>query len=186
MEQLLDRAGTRLTTVHRMPVASAENVLEQPSVRRVASALASFGVHTQITVLEGAARTARQAADALGIDIAQIANSLVFRAHRDDGRIRPLLVLTSGAHRVDTIKVADLLQLGAISRADPEFVREHTGFAIGGVAPIALRHPIETVVDVSLSRYDHVWAAAGHPHTVFPTSYDELLRLTGGQAAEVA
>ena len=169
-----------------MTVSSDENVLEHPSVRRVAAALASFGVRSQITVLDGAARTARQAADALGIEIAQIANSLIFRAHRDRDRIRPLLVLTSGAHRVDTIKVADLLNLRQISRADPEFVREHTGFAIGGVAPIALRHPIETVVDVSLSRYDHVWAAAGHPNTVFSTSYDELLRLTGGQAAEVA
>jgi prolyl-tRNA editing enzyme YbaK/EbsC (Cys-tRNA(Pro) deacylase) len=169
-----------------MTISSDENVLEHPSVRRVAAALASFGVRSQITVLDGAARTARQAADALGIEIAQIANSLIFRAHRDRDRIRPLLVLTSGAHRVDTIKVADLLNLRQISRADPEFVREHTGFAIGGVAPIALRHPIETVVDVSLSRYDHVWAAAGHPHTVFSTSYDELLRLTGGQAAEVA
>jgi prolyl-tRNA editing enzyme YbaK/EbsC (Cys-tRNA(Pro) deacylase) len=169
-----------------MTDASDENVLENPSVRRVAAALASFGVRGQITVLDGAARTARQAADALGIDIAQVANSLVFRAHRDHARIQPLLVLTSGAHRVDTIKVADLLELHHISRADAEFVREHTGFAIGGVAPIALRHRMETVVDVSLSRYDQVWAAAGHPHTVFPTSYDELLRLTGGHAAEVA
>jgi prolyl-tRNA editing enzyme YbaK/EbsC (Cys-tRNA(Pro) deacylase) len=169
-----------------MTVSSDENVLEHPSVRRVAAALASFGVRSQITVLEGAARTARQAADALGIEIAQIANSLIFRAHRDGERIQPLLVLTSGAHQVDTRKVADLLNLQQISRADPEFVREHTGFAIGGVAPIALRHPIETVVDVSLSRYDHVFAAAGHPHTVFSTSYDELLRLTGGHAAEVA
>ena len=165
---------------------SPENVLEHPCVRRVSAALAAFGVRGQITVLDGAARTARQAADALGIDIAQIANSLVFRAHREDDTIRPLLVLTSGAHRVDTIKVANLLELTQISLADAEFVREHTGFAIGGVAPIALLHPIETVVDVSLSRYDRVWAAAGHPHTVFPTSYDELLRLTGGHAAEVA
>jgi prolyl-tRNA editing enzyme YbaK/EbsC (Cys-tRNA(Pro) deacylase) len=169
-----------------MTVSSDENVLEHPSVRRVSAALVSFGVRSQITVLEDAARTARQAADALGVEIAQIANSLVFRAHRDGQRIQPLLVLTSGAHRVDIRKVADLLSLQQISRADPEFVREHTGFAIGGVAPIALRHPIETVVDVSLSRYDHVWAAAGHPHTVFSTSYDELLRLTGGHAAEVA
>ena len=169
-----------------MTVSSDENVLEHPSVRRVAAALASFGVRSRITVLDDAARTARQAADALGIEIAQIASSLIFRAHHDGDRIRPLLVLTSGAHRVDTIKVADLLNLRQISRADLEFVREHTGFAIGGVAPIALRHPIETVVDISLSRYDHVWAAAGHPHAVFSTSYDELLRLTGGQAAEVA
>jgi prolyl-tRNA editing enzyme YbaK/EbsC (Cys-tRNA(Pro) deacylase) len=181
-----------------MTAPSAENVLENLAVRRVAAALASFGVRGQITVLDQAARTARQAADALGVEIAQIANSLVFRAH--DGKhdkhdkhskhgkqtVRPLLVITSGAHRVDTTKVADLLELSGISRADAEFVREHTGFAIGGVAPIGLSHPVETVVDVSLSRYDQVWAAAGHPNTVFPTSYDELLRLTGGHAAEVA
>ena len=165
---------------------SPENVLEHPCVRRVAAVLASSGVRAQITVLNDAARTARQAADALGVEIAQIANSLVFRAHHEDGTIRPLLVLTSGAHRVDIIKVADLLRLRQISRADAEFVREHTGFAIGGVAPIALRHPVETVVDVSLRRYDQVWAAAGHPNTVFPTSCDELLRLTGGHAFEVA
>ena len=167
-----------------MTDTSVENVLEHPSVRRVAAALTSFGVRGQITVLDDAARTARQAADALGIEIAQIANSLVFRAHCNK-TTRPLLVLTSGIHRVDTIKVADLLELTEVSLADAEFVREHTGFAIGGVAPVALLHPVETVVDISLSRYDQVWAAAGHPRTVFPTSYDELLRLTGGQAAEV-
>lgn len=165
---------------------SPENVLDDPCVRRVASALSSFGVRGQITVLDDVARTARQAADALGIGIAQIANSLVFRAIRADNTNLPLLVLTSGTHRVDTSKVADLLELRAISLAEAEFVSEHTGFAIGGVAPIATSHPIETVVDVSLSRYAQVWTAAGHPRTVFPTSYDELLRLTGGQAAEVA
>jgi len=165
---------------------SPENVLEHPCVRRVAAALASSGVRAQIMVLDEAARTARQAADALGVGIAQIANSLVFRAHREDDTIRPLLILTSGAHRVDTTKVADLLELSRISRADAEFVREHTGFAIGGVAPIALRHPVETVVDISLRGYDQVWAAAGHPNTVFRTTCDELLRLTGGHAFEVA
>ena len=169
-----------------MADVSVENVLEHPSVRRVSAALTSFGVRGQIMVLDDAARTARQAADALGIETAQIANSLVFRAQRKDTRILPLLVLTSGAHRVDTIKVADLLELMEVSLADADFVREHTGFAIGGVAPIALSHRVETLVDVSLSRYDQVWAAAGHPSTVFPTSYDELLRLTGGHAAEVA
>jgi prolyl-tRNA editing enzyme YbaK/EbsC (Cys-tRNA(Pro) deacylase) len=165
---------------------SPENILEDPCVRRVATALASFGVRGQITVLDDAALTARQAADALGIEIDQIANSLVFRAHREDDSIQPLLVLASGAHRVDTSKVADLLELSAIFLADAEFVSEHTGFTIGGVAPIAPSHFLETVVDVSLSRYGQVWAAAGHPRTVFPTSYDELLRLTGGKAAEVA
>lgn len=163
-----------------------EDVLDHPAVRRVAAALTSFGVRGQITVLHDAARTARQAADALGVATAQIANSLVFRAWRTDGATLPLLVLTSGIHRVDTVKVADLLELTEVCLADAEFVRRHTGFAIGGVAPIAHTQPIETVVDVSLSRYEQVWAAAGHPHTVFPTSYDELLRLTGGHAAEVA
>jgi prolyl-tRNA editing enzyme YbaK/EbsC (Cys-tRNA(Pro) deacylase) len=165
---------------------SSRDVIDDPSVRRVAAALASFGVRGQITVLDNAARTARQAADALGIDIAQIANSLLFRAYRDDETVRPLLVLASGAHRVDTLRVADLLELREISLADAAFVSEHTGFTIGGVAPIAASRPIETVVDISLSRYGRVWAAAGHPRTVFPTSYDELLRLTGGHPAEIA
>ena len=162
------------------------NVLDDPCVRRVAAAMTLFGVCGPITVLDDAAQTARQAADALGIEIAQIANSLVFRAYRDDDTVRPLLILASGAHRVDTLRVADLLELRAISLADADFVREQTGFAIGGVSPIAPSHPIETVVDVSLSRYDQVWAAAGHPRTIFPTSYDELLRLTRGRPTEVA
>ena len=104
---------------------------------------------------------------------------------RDADGIRPLLVLTSGAHRVDPVKLADLLGLEEISIADAEFVRSRTGFAIGGVPPLAHLEPPMTVVDVSLSRYETIWAAAGHPHTVFPTSYDELLRLTGGIPAEV-
>jgi prolyl-tRNA editing enzyme YbaK/EbsC (Cys-tRNA(Pro) deacylase) len=145
---------------------SPGNVLDDPCVRRVAAALTSFGVRGQITVLNDSARTARQAADALGNEIAQIANSLVFRAYRNDETNRPLLVLASGAHKVDTLRVADLLELRAISLADADFVSEHTGFTIGGVAPIAPSHPLETVVDVSLSRYDQVWAAAGHPPAV--------------------
>lgn len=163
-----------------------ENVLDDPCVRRVSAALTSFGVRGQITVLDDAARTARQAAGALGIEIAQIANSLVFRARRQDDTEQPLLVLASGAHRVDTLQVADLLELSQISLADAEFVRKNTGFTVGGVAPIAPGHLIQTVVDVSFARFDQVWAAAGHPRAVFPTSYDELLRLTGGHPAEVA
>jgi prolyl-tRNA editing enzyme YbaK/EbsC (Cys-tRNA(Pro) deacylase) len=165
---------------------SSGNILEDPCVRHVAAALERFGARGQITVLDEAAQTARQAADALGIELAQIANSLVFRVHHHDSTARPLLVIASGAHRVDTFRLADLLELRAISLAEAEFVIQQTGFTIGGVAPIAPNHPIETVVDVSLSRYGQVWAAAGHPRTVFPTSYDELLRLTGGHPAEVA
>jgi len=178
--------GPRLTYRAPMKDPPPENVLDDPCVRAVSAALTSFGVRGQIIVLAEAARTARQAADALGIEIAQIANSLVFQARRHDETVRPLLVLASGAHRVDALQVSDLLELTEISLADAVFVRDHTGFTVGGVAPIAPGHVIQTVVDVSFARFDQVWAAAGHPRAVFPTSYDELLRLTGGHSAEVA
>jgi prolyl-tRNA editing enzyme YbaK/EbsC (Cys-tRNA(Pro) deacylase) len=97
----------------------------------------------------------------------------------------PVLVMTSGAHRVDTTQVAALLQVEQVRRADADTVRTATGYAIGGVAPVGHPEPLRTLVDIALARYDVVWAAAGHPHAVFPTSYDELLRITGGTAAEV-
>ena len=96
-----------------------------------------------------------------------------------------MLILTSGAHRVDEPKVAALLGVPAVAPAPADVVRRHTGQVIGGVAPIGHPEPIGTLVDVELARYDVVWAAAGHPASVFPTTYDELLRLTGGTAAEV-
>ena len=185
-DRVLFRAAPLLPYRAQMTDLSSANVLDDPCVRRVATAMESFGVRGQITVLDDHARTARQAAEALGIEIAQIASSLVFRAHHDNNKVRPLLVIASGAHRVDTLRLADLLELRAISLADAKFVSEKAGFTIGGVAPISPSHHIETVVDVSLSRYCQVWAAAGHPRAVFPTSYDELLRLTGGHPAEVA
>lgn len=172
--------------------------MQHPAVARVAQALAGLGVVGEIRVLDDAARTAQAAAEALGIEIGQIANSLVFvtvpqiadpergRHARPDDAGEPLLVLTSGAHRVDTHKVADLLGIAGLGRAEPEIVRAATGFAIGGVAPVGHPAPVRTLVDVALARYDVVWAAAGHPHTVFPTSYDELVRITGGQPLEVA
>lgn len=110
----------------------------------------------------------------------QIANSLVFEA---DGQ--PLLVLASGIGRVDTLVIAELLGVDEVRQATPQFVRVHTGFAIGGVAPVGHPQPLRTLVDVQLASYPVVWAAAGHPHAVFDTTYDELLRLTGGQAAQV-
>jgi prolyl-tRNA editing enzyme YbaK/EbsC (Cys-tRNA(Pro) deacylase) len=151
-----------------------------PSVVRVTARLAELGAGGQVRSLDDAARTAAQAAEQLGVEVAQIANSLVFDA---DGA--PLLVMASGGHKVDTAKVAALVGATSVDRASPEFVRLHTGFAIGGVAPVGHPEPLRTLVDTELARYDEVWAAAGHPHTVFPTTYDELLRITGGEAADV-
>jgi prolyl-tRNA editing enzyme YbaK/EbsC (Cys-tRNA(Pro) deacylase) len=155
--------------------------LGSPSVQRVRSALTAAGLTADVVTLADSARTAAQAAAALGCDVGAIANSLVFSA---DGE--PLLVLTSGAHRVDTLLVAGLLGVHEVRRADPELVRQATGFAIGGVAPVGSLTPLRTLVDVDLARYETIWAAAGHPHTVFPTTYEELLRITGGTSAQVA
>jgi prolyl-tRNA editing enzyme YbaK/EbsC (Cys-tRNA(Pro) deacylase) len=112
--------------------------------------------------------------------VGAIANSLVFDA---DGT--PVLVLTSGAHRVDTEHLARVLGVARLRRATPEFVRAHTGQPIGGVAPLGHPQPLRTVVDVWLAPHETVWAAGGHPHTVFPTTFDELVRITGGTPVEV-
>jgi prolyl-tRNA editing enzyme YbaK/EbsC (Cys-tRNA(Pro) deacylase) len=155
-------------------------VHSHPSVVRVTDRLAELGATGSVKVLDGSARTAAQAAEQLGIEVAQIANSLVVSA---DGA--PLLVMASGGHRVDTAKVAALVGATSVDRADADFVRTHTGFAIGGVAPVGHPEPLRTLVDTALRQYDEIWAAAGHPHSVFPTTYDELLRLTGGTPADV-
>jgi len=152
-----------------------------PAVERVVDVLNDNDVAGEVRTLDAAARTAAQAAAQLGVTVGQIANSLVFEA---DGE--PLLVLASGAHRVDTAKVAAIVGVRRVERATPDFVREHSGFAIGGVAPVGHPGPLRTLVDVALAPYDVIWAAAGHPHTVFPTTYDELLRITGGTPADVA
>ncbi|MGG5261076.1 YbaK/EbsC family protein [Phycicoccus avicenniae] len=157
-----------------------------PRVSAVLETLALHHIRPDLRQLPDAVRTARAAADALGVTPAEIANSLVFVSVAPDGRSAPLLVLASGGHRVDTAKVAGLLGLSSVEQADPDFVREHTGMAIGGVAPIGHPTRIRTVVDASLGRYDTVWAAAGHSHTVFATTYEELLRITFGQSMDVA
>lgn len=151
-----------------------------PNAERVAKALLDQGATGVIVELPDSARTAQAAAEQLGCEVGAIANSLLFDA---DGA--PLLVLTSGAHRVDTAKVASLVGAAKVKRASPEFVREATGQPIGGVAPVGHPAPVRTLVDVWLDGYDQVWAAGGHPHTVFPTSYEELLKITGGTPAEV-
>jgi prolyl-tRNA editing enzyme YbaK/EbsC (Cys-tRNA(Pro) deacylase) len=152
-----------------------------PSAVNVADALRALGVAGQVRELPEPAPTAATAAAQLGCEVGAIANSLVFSA---DGA--PLLVLTSGAHRVDTGKVAALLSVAAVKRADPEFVRAATGQVIGGVAPVGHPQPLRTLVDRWLEKYDVVWAAAGDAHTVFPTSFTELVRITGGTPADVA
>ncbi len=152
---------------------------EQPSVTKVREALARLGARGEVRALDDSARTAAEAAAALGIEIGQIANSLIFMA---DGE--PVLVMASGGRRVDTMQLAAILEVNVIEKATADDVRSATGFAIGGVSPVGFPQPIRTIVDIALSRYDVVWAAAGHPHYVFPTSYDELLRMTAGEAAE--
>jgi prolyl-tRNA editing enzyme YbaK/EbsC (Cys-tRNA(Pro) deacylase) len=151
----------------------------------VTAALAAGGADpariARMTVLPDAVTTAAAAAAALGVEVGQIANSLVFDA---DGA--PLLVLTSGAHRVDTAKVAALIGAEMVRRASPEFVRSATGQAIGGVAPVGHPAPLRTLIDTALAGYDEVWAAGGIAHAVFPSSFDELVRITGGEPAEVA
>jgi prolyl-tRNA editing enzyme YbaK/EbsC (Cys-tRNA(Pro) deacylase) len=153
---------------------------DHPRVAAIAELLAAAGAGGEVREVPAGARTAAEAAAGLGVPVGAIANSLVF-----DAGGRPLLVLTSGAHRVDTARVAALLGVPRVQRADAAFVREHTGQPIGGVAPVGHPAPIGTLVDVELARYERVWAAAGHPSAVFPTTYDELLRLTGGTPAEV-
>jgi prolyl-tRNA editing enzyme YbaK/EbsC (Cys-tRNA(Pro) deacylase) len=145
-----------------------------------AAVLRDLGVPGQVVELPERAATAAAAAAQLGCEVGAIANSLVFSA---DGA--PLLVMTSGAHRVDTARVAALIGASAVKRAGADSVRAWTGQVIGGVAPVGHPAPIRTLVDTWLDKYDVVWAAAGHPHTVFPTSYAELLRITGGTPADV-
>ena len=142
--------------------------------------MAEAGAAGQPIVLDDAARTAAEAAAALGISVGQIANSLVFDA---DGEA--VLVLASGARRVDVTKVAALLGVERVKRPGADFVKSQTGFVIGGVPPVGHATALRTLVDQSLSEHDAIWAAAGHPHAVFPTTYDELVRITGGQPADL-
>jgi prolyl-tRNA editing enzyme YbaK/EbsC (Cys-tRNA(Pro) deacylase) len=151
-----------------------------PSAEHVAQVLRDRGVAGDVKELPEPAPTAASAAAQLGCEVGAIANSLVFNA---DGQ--PLLILTSGAHRVDTARIAGHIGATRVRRADPDFVRSATGQVIGGVAPVGHPQPVRTLIDTWLDKHDVVWAAAGHVHTVFPTSFAELVRITGGEPAEV-
>ncbi len=150
------------------------------SVRRFAALLGDLGVAGRPRELPDGAHTARDAAAGLGANVEQIASSLVFIA---DGA--PVLVVASGGHRVDVPQLAAILEVNEIALATAKQVRHHTGYVIGGVAPIGHPHPLRTIVDIALAPFDEVWAAAGHPNYVFATHYDELLRITAGTSAEV-
>lgn len=158
---------------------------DHPKVQKVIAALREGGAveeHVErMQVLPDAVTTAAGAAEALGVEVGAIANSLVFDADGD-----PLLVLTSGAHRVDTAKVAELVGAAAVRRAKPDFVATATGQAIGGIAPVGHPAPLRTLVDRALEAYEEVWAAGGIAHAVFPTTFAELVAVTGGIPADVA
>ena len=155
-----------------------EGVLEKSAVKRVNDALKINGITGQIKVLSESARSAAEAASALGIEVGQIASSIIFKLPNES----PLLVITSGRHRVDTELVAKELSVDNLARVDADYVKELSGFSIGGVAPLGwINPPAITLIDLALNDYEVVWAAAGHPYAVFPTNYAELITCTGAK-----
>lgn len=154
-----------------------EVILGNSSVLRVTKALERMNIAGPIHLLSDSARSAVEAAESLGVAVGQIASSIVFRLPDDS----PLLVITSGRHRVDVHLVATNLDVEKLHRADADFVRLHSGFAIGGVSPLGWLRPVTVIIDEALNDYDVVWAAGGHPHVVFPTTYTQLLNATGAQ-----
>jgi len=154
-----------------------DGVIEKAAVKRVIAALAEHGLTGEVRVLSDSARTAQEAATALGIEVGQIASSLIFKLPDDS----PLLIITSGRHRVDTDLVAKNLGIEKLSRVDADYVKEKSGFSIGGVAPIGWVSPTTILIDQALNDYEVVWAAAGHPHAVYPTNFAELIACTGAE-----
>ncbi|MCF8521243.1 MAG: YbaK/EbsC family protein [Candidatus Planktophila sp.] len=155
-----------------------DGILEKAAVRRFIDAAHSLGIDGEIQVLSDSARTAIDAANSLGIEVGQIASSLIFKLPSGN----PLLIITSGRHKVDTDLVAQNLNIEKLDRVDADFVKERSGYSIGGVSPLGwISKPEITLIDEALNDYDVVWAAAGHPHAVYPTSFAELLKCTGAK-----
>lgn len=163
-----------------MLIDDEQAILERPGVRVVREALLAAGITGEVRVLPSTAPSAVAAAEQIGCPVGAIANSLIFEA---DGA--PLLVLTSGSHRVDTGALAERIGAVEIRRASADFVREATGQAIGGVAPLGHPAPVRTLVDETLAGYEVIWAAAGHHQTVFPTDFARLVEATGGEVVAV-
>ena len=155
------------------------------ATERVVAALRAAGVEPDIHEFPQGTRTSRDAADAVGCDVAQIAKSIVFRLEREGEEPEALLVITSGPNRVDVAK-AGALAGGRLEKADAAFVREHTGFAIGGVPAVAHTRPIPVLIDEDLTVFEVVWSAAGTPNAVYPIAFERLEALTGGLVADVA
>ena len=152
-----------------------DGILEKAAVRRFIDAANSLGVKGQINILAETARTAVDAANGLGIEVGQIASSLIFTLPSGN----PLLIITSGRHRVDTELVARNLNIAELGRADANYVKEVSGYSVGGVSPIGwITTPEITLIDEALNDYEVVWAASGHPHAVYPTSFAELIACT--------
>lgn len=151
------------------------------SAQRVQDALAAGGFDNQVIELEASTRTSAEAAAAVGCEVGQIAKSLIFKGKRSK---KPILIIASGANRVDE-KVMKAYVGERLSRPDADFVREQTGFAIGGVPPLGHAHSLETYIDQDLWRYDEIWAAAGHPNALFRLTPDELAAMTGGRVVRI-
>jgi len=159
-----------------------EGILEKAAVRRFIAAANDLGVQGQVTILADTARTAVDAANGLGIEVGQIASSLIFKMPSGN----PLLIITSGRHRVDTELVAKNLGIAELGRADANYVKEVSGYSVGGVAPLGwITPPEQILIDQALNDYEVVWAASGHPHAVYPTSFSELIKCTGARPMAV-
>ncbi len=155
-----------------------DGILEKAAVRRFVDAAKSLNIDGEINILSDTARTAIDAANGLGIEVGQIASSLIFKLPSGN----PLLIITSGRHKVDTALVAKNLGIEKLDRVDADYVKERSGYSIGGVSPLGwISKPEIILIDEALNDYDVVWAAAGHPHAVYPTTYDELIQCTGAQ-----
>ncbi|MFN4165091.1 MAG: YbaK/EbsC family protein [Ferrovibrio sp.] len=169
----------------------AEAILENASVKRVREALLARGAGERVIVLDGAARTAAEAAAGLGCEVGAIVKSLVFAHESQEGEKRPVMALVAGDRQCDVAALGRALGLAAspgqgLNRADAALVRRATGFAIGGVAPLGHMEALPIVIDDSLARFPLLHAAAGHPHAVFPLSYSELVAWTGGKPAAIS
>ncbi len=155
-----------------------DGILEKAAVRRFIDAAHSLGIDGEIKILSDSARTAIDAANSLDIEVGQIASSLIFKLPSGN----PLLIITSGRHKIDTDLVAHNLKIEKLDRVDADYVKEKSGYSIGGVSPLGwISKPEIILIDEALNDYEVVWAASGHPHAVYPTSFSELLECTGAK-----